>query len=717
MIQQDQWNYYQQLGVLMRRLIDLYVRTAVQLQPDGKLKKIQGISLFQCDLQQLHDTGFSSEQERDYERNCLEFRREYALLRRKAGGKEESAVSLERLFNIFAPSEFAQHCILLSLMAEMDGDFSRILVHLQDDYHLTLPTMEFCLRTFTLNPREQKRLLWETQQENKIYEAFFDGWKNEETSYIQHTMRLKRRIVQLIFDWSSENPEIMGFSWLYPSNDTTLPPLLVQKEIPDRMVQFDQGNRKLLFSFSGPKGAGKKLQIRHFCKICQKNLIFVDLLKMPRDEEDFQKALENVALEAIVRQAYLAFDGVSSLSNEDWSRFTIFERQMERFWQASRILFYLGEKEWRPSGEKEYGFLPITLGVLPVEERMLMWENYLRILPTETDVDVNLIAGKFPFTGGMIKNSIMSALEQMQWRQKEKLDSSLIHEACSSQIVHNLGEQATRVTSTYCWDDLVLPARQKNLLQDACNQILFDYKVYKSWNFGGKVAYGRGVSMLFTGPPGTGKTMAAQVMANALSMELFKVDLSGVMSKYVGETEKNLGAIFDEMKKSKNILFFDEADALFGKRSEVKDSHDRYANAQIAYLLQKMEEYNGIIILATNLMQNFDEAFKRRLKFVIDFPFPDETQRRVLWEKVFPKETPLDLDLDFDYLAQHFALSGSNIKNVAVAAAFLAATQGENASISMAHLLTAVQREYDKLGKTLTAGELGEYAGYLELRK
>lgn len=202
-------------------------------------------------------------------------------------------------------------------------------------------------------------------------------------------------------------------------------------------------------------------------------------------------------------------------------------------------------------------------------------------------------------------------------------------------------------------------------------------------------------------------------MANELRMELFKVDLSGMLSKYVGETEKNLGAVFQEMKKSQNILFFDEADTLFGKRAEVKDANDRYANAQVAYLLQKMEEYEGVIVLATNLLQNFDEASKRRLKFVVDFPFPGPRQRREIWERVFPAQAPLDPGVDLDYLAERFELSGSNIKNIAVAAAFLAAGARQKA-ITMPCLLRALQREYEKMGKLLTPSELGEYAGLLK---
>ncbi|HIY17234.1 MAG TPA: ATP-binding protein [Candidatus Intestinimonas stercorigallinarum] len=218
--------------------------------------------------------------------------------------------------------------------------------------------------------------------------------------------------------------------------------------------------------------------------------------------------------------------------------------------------------------------------------------------------------------------------------------------------------------------------------------------------------------MLFTGPPGTGKTMAAQVIANRLGLELYKVDLSGVMSKYIGETEKQLGAVFDEVKKSQSILFFDEADALFGKRSETKDAHDRYANVQTSYLLQKMEEYDGIVILASNFLQNFDEAFKRRIKFIIDFTLPDRDRREKIWRSVLPAELPRSEDIDFDFLARSFELSGSSIKNIAVSAAFLAAEEG--VPMGMVHLLLAVQAEQNKTGKALGSEELGEYGSQVQ---
>lgn len=211
--------------------------------------------------------------------------------------------------------------------------------------------------------------------------------------------------------------------------------------------------------------------------------------------------------------------------------------------------------------------------------------------------------------------------------------------------------------------------------------------------------------MLFSGPPGVGKTMAAEVFANELGLDLYKIDLSQIVSKYIGETEKNLNRVFDEARASNAILFFDEADALFGKRSEVRDSHDRYANIEIAYLLQKMDEYEGLSVLATNLKQNLDEAFARRLSFIIDFPFPDEESRLRIWQSMWPADVPLGDDIDLSYVARTFRLSGGSIKNVAVAAAFLAAARGT--TVQTMDLVRATRREFQKMGKMLPYGGQG----------
>jgi SpoVK/Ycf46/Vps4 family AAA+-type ATPase len=235
--------------------------------------------------------------------------------------------------------------------------------------------------------------------------------------------------------------------------------------------------------------------------------------------------------------------------------------------------------------------------------------------------------------------------------------------------------------------------------------------VYYDWGFDDKLSLGKGLNVLFSGPSGTGKTMAAEVIASELSLDLYKIDLSMIVSKYIGETEKNLNRIFKEAEQSNAILFFDEADALFGKRSEVQDSHDRYANIEISYLLQKMEENEGIVILASNLSQNIDDAFLRRMHFTVEFPFPEEEYRYKIWKSLFPVEAPLSGDIDYEFLAKRFKLSGGNIKNIVVNSAFLAA---ENSGvIAMDDVINAAKREFQKIGKVCSQSEFGKYYGLI----
>ncbi|WP_045855623.1 ATP-binding protein [Teredinibacter purpureus] len=269
--------------------------------------------------------------------------------------------------------------------------------------------------------------------------------------------------------------------------------------------------------------------------------------------------------------------------------------------------------------------------------------------------------------------------------------------ACRAVSHHHLRNLSTHVPARYEWDDLVLPHEDKQQLRFMCTQVQHQHTVFEHWGFSHRLPYGRGLSAMFTGSPGTGKTMAAQVIANELQLDLFKIDLSGVVSKYIGETEKNLDRVFREAKASKAILFFDEADALFGKRTDVSDAHDRYANIEVSYLLQKIEEYDGIVILATNYRNNIDEAFIRRIRFIIEFMFPDDNNRVAIFEKSMPPELPLHHELDLQWLAERIKVSGGNIKNIVLNAAFLAAQ--ENSTLSMSHLLDSSRLEFKKIGK------------------
>jgi MoxR-like ATPase len=260
-----------------------------------------------------------------------------------------------------------------------------------------------------------------------------------------------------------------------------------------------------------------------------------------------------------------------------------------------------------------------------------------------------------------------------------------------------LAGEGRRVEQPYGWNDLVLPPDRLQRLHALGDRIRFRATVYDLWGFAATVGPARGTAALFTGPSGTGKTMAAGILAGSLGLDLYRVDLAGVVSKYIGETEKALARIFAAAEATSAVLFFDEADALFGKRTEVRDAHDRYANVEVSYLLQRLEEHDGVVVLATNLRKNIDEAFLRRLQFVVEFPLPDRDHRRLIWQRMFPAAAPLDPALDLDLLAERFELSGGSIRNVAVEAAFAAAVSGR--PIGPDHVSTALRHEHQKLGR------------------
>ena len=247
-----------------------------------------------------------------------------------------------------------------------------------------------------------------------------------------------------------------------------------------------------------------------------------------------------------------------------------------------------------------------------------------------------------------------------------------------------------------------MPEKEKQVLKTLTAHVRQRSKVYETWGFSGRSGRGLGISALFAGQSGTGKTMAAEIIAKELHLDLYRIDLSSVVSKYIGETEKNLKRVFDAAESGGAILLFDEADALFGKRSDVSDSHDRYANMEVAYLLQRIEAYRGLAILTTNLKDSVDQAFLRRIRFVIQFPFPDAKQREEIWQRIFPTKTPTE-NLHYRRLAK-LSVAGGNIRNIALNAAFLAAD--ENVSVEMKHILLAAQSEYIKLERPLTDSEV-----------
>ncbi len=350
------------------------------------------------------------------------------------------------------------------------------------------------------------------------------------------------------------------------------------------------------------------------------------------------------------------------------------------------------------------GMLTVPLPVPDAGVRHRVWTERLAAAGIAADPDdVAALAAGFRFTSTQIGAAVRTAAV-IGGGGPGGVDRPVLLAAARAQSRPELTRLAVRVTPRARRADLVLPEDALAALRELGDRVALRHRVLDEWGLGASTTRGNGVSALFLGPSGTGKTMAAEVVAGELGLEVYRVDLAGVVSKYLGETEKNLGAIFAAAEHANAVLLFDEADALFGKRSEVKDSHDRYANVEIAYLLQRLEAYDGLAVLTSNLPRNIDEAFARRLTFTVHFPFPDEATRRLLWAGAIPARVPLGADVDPANLARRFKISGGTIHNAVLAGAYRAAAAER--AMELADLVHGVRREYQKLGKALDNGEL-----------
>ena len=342
-------------------------------------------------------------------------------------------------------------------------------------------------------------------------------------------------------------------------------------------------------------------------------------------------------------------------------------------------------------------FLRLDLDKPRPREQKRLWEKALGLAATSMNGALDALSEQFRLSARTIYRT-----GQLTGAGEESASPHLLWDVCRSLARPRLEDLAQRIVPSAGWDDLVLPDLQMRTLRQLAAQVSHRMKVYEAWGFAAKGRRGLGVSALFVGESGTGKTMAAEVLAGELALDLYRIDLSAVVSKYIGETEKNLKQVFDAAEEGGVLLLFDEADALFGKRSEVRDSHDRYANIEISYLLQRMEAYQGLAILTTNSKSALDKAFQRRLRFTVNFPFPDATEREAIWRRIFPADTPT-CSLDYAKLAQ-LNVAGGNIRNIALNAAFLAVES--NSPVEMLHVLQAARLEAQKIERPVSEAEI-----------
>ncbi|HWR61528.1 MAG TPA: ATP-binding protein, partial [Clostridia bacterium] len=616
-----------------------------------------------------------------------------------------------RLFNL---SRFEEKCIILCLALEMDRKYEKIYGFLQDDITCKRPGIDLAVKLFCSGREEKLKARLFFQPNSKLCKFFLEREDEEESNkpFLSRIIRLDKRVTSIILGTLDTDTGRFPYAELVQPGQS-LDGLLIHGEINRKLCDYAehrQGSKEngSVFFLWGNTGSGKELQAKHFCRHFKKVLMLADL-KQILSEDQYEAAIDQIFREAVFLQAVICVSNFDALTVDEVSNYSRINHLLNKIDAFAGDVFILSNKAWKLKRPlRKHTFTSIELGPPEGLERIELWESYGRNYLFDDTVDFNSFSNKFKFTPGQIKNALLYANNLAEWEKgSREIGSSELAKACYLQVNHKLEKKAQLIRPKYTWEDLVLPEDVKQQLRNASNQIKYRHIVYGQWGFGKKLPYGRGLSMLYSGPPGTGKTMAAQVIARELSLELYKIDLSQVISKYIGETEKNLNEIFNEAEYSNAILFFDETDALFGKRSEVKDSHDKYANIETAYLLQKMEEFDGISVMATNFLQNIDEAFMRRINYIIKFPFPDAKYRELLWKSMYTRETPLSEDIDFGYLAERFHIAGGNIKNIVIASAFLAAENGE--PVSMKHIVNAAKYELEKSGKILLKEDLGEY--------
>lgn len=722
-----QEEYFQELLALVKQEISLYTRYAVRMREDGGIRHIYNTKIFKDELSNVLEDSFSHMNRTDYDKERETLFGKWQNFHEKAYATIKSGVMLPfaYLLRKLELTEFEQYMACLAMAPELNREFERMYCFLQDDLAWRYPSLDLCVKMYTMDEQEENRLIHQIFVRRELLTCIFEKPSLGLESELAWRLKLRRDLIDFAFFYESDLMGRKAEYWLsVPGSGQEAEPNIneetaktIARYLNEGSFALERGVQGRLFFLRGPYGSGKKRQIRAAADALGYSVLFFDVREAAyRKEEQMLEAVGNAVVRAVLDRAFLVFCNWEAIWQEDKQKRQPAQEMLRKASLFFQNIFLTVEEE--PGEDAMQGQYPAGYRIeefrmrFPlIQERSMLWKKFLESGSGEEDAALyDRLAAQFDFTPGVIKEAAEFALKEAKNKGEQQISATLLYRACQQKISHRLGERASRVNAAYTWDDLVLEDGPKELLRQACGQVSYRGRVYEQWGFEDKIAYGRGVSLLFAGPPGTGKTMAAQVLAKELNLELYKVDLSGVLSKYIGETQKNLREIFDEVKKSRSILFFDEADVLFGKRVDVSDARDISANAQTAYLLQKMEEYDGITILATNLLQNFDDAYKRRMKYIIRFTFPQKEQRALLWEKVFPRRMPLQKDIDISYLADNFELSGASIKNIALNAAFIAASRQE--ITGMEHIMTALQQEYEKSGKILGKAELKEYYGY-----
>lgn len=620
----------------------------------------------------------------------------------------------------FNLSSFEQDVLLLTLAPEIDLKYETLYAYLNNNITRKWPTCDLALHLFSTNASERVGLRSYLLPEATLFHSGLllpIFMSPEHPSWLASGFSLASGVSQYILGFPFRDPRLSSPSeyrvptagWDKVSLSESLRIRLQQVVDLFRVTASDKPPPMLVYE--GRYGAGRGLAAEAICQDLGLSLLYIDLEAADTSSEGLQKIMQGLVLQQRLQPMGIYLAQADALFDKEGHPLPESYRVIRQLAQVKGPIFFAFTQgiNWRElmRGQR---YLAFQFGDPGYNERFQLWKLYTEQEgSTILDPELEAIANRFVLTAGQIKDAVVAAVDGNSIKNgaAEALGLDMLSEAARAQSDQSLGSLAAKVNSIYSWDDLVLPSITLRQIKEIAAAIKYRHVVYSRWGFERRITSGKGLKVLFAGTSGTGKTMTAGVIARELGLDLYKIDLSGIVSKYIGETEKNLDRIFRASHSSNAILFFDEADALFGKRSEVKDAHDRYANIEVAYLLQKMDEHEGAVILASNLSKNIDDAFSRRMHYIIDFPLPDETHRERLWCGMFPAEVPLGEDVDFRFLARHFPIAGGDIKNVALDAAFLAVQDGR--IITMKQLINAMARQMLKQGKIPSPTDFKHY--------
>jgi SpoVK/Ycf46/Vps4 family AAA+-type ATPase len=624
--------------------------------------------------------------------------------------------SLPYLTAAFHLSTTEKLIVLICLAPEISSHYERLYGYLQDDITRKQPSPDLIARILGLDTSARIDFLRFWTPASKLIRSRLILLKGEPARpLLTQSAQLNPVVKNLLLNFDLQDTGLAQI--LHYTTTCSFPELRWSSDLVKPLFDVlcnsvhkkESTDHKLVINLYGPEGTGRKSLASALCNQCGTNLIIIDIKKLLGYQLEIENLIADCFLPGMLRQTCLLFENFDSLMKPEYTAIQMKWKLCAEFFPSP--IFITSVDKYQPAMMPQNShYMSMELPCPAIEQRLSIWlELAAKVqLNISDNTDWELLSSTFALTPGKIRSALQTAQNTAIIEGQKQISTSMLYKACYNESNQSLIQLAYKVTAKHKWEDLVLPASTVTHLKEICGHLRHRSMVYNDWGFGKRLSSGKGVCVLFHGPSGTGKTLAIEIIAGELHMEAFKIDLSTVVSKYIGETEKNLNRIFKEAETSNAILFFDEADALFGKRSEVKDAHDRYANIEINYLLQRMEIYDGPVFLATNARKNIDDAFFRRMQFAIEFPLPDESLRFHLWKRHIPEQAPVSPDVDFDFLARRFSLSGGNIKNIVVNAAFLAA--GNSRILHMEHFIQALRREYEKIGLMLTENDIRPYS-------